>query len=410
MVCSSPDGAQLYVASLEDDAVAVFDRDAGTGLLSFVEVHVDGGANDGLAGAAAVAVAPDGTSVYVAGQDDHGLAVFDRAPDGTLIFRQAVINGAGGVSGLAFATDVAVSHDGNYVYATGFAEDALAVFDRAADGSLTFLEVELDDEAGVDGLNGATALAVADDDGQVYATGTLDDAVAVFRRDLVAPVGSDVLVSTSHVTGVFSSAAVIDVEWSGARDDETGSGVAGYFLLLDAAPDTIPAAGAPSVFMPHGLDAHTAASAAQVDGDRWVHLLTCDHAGNCAAAVHAGPFSVDATPPAPPSGLTSPSHGLAGAPSNAASVEVAWTAATDGLGGLGGYGYAFDVNPAWSCDFTQPLPAAAVADGEDASVCSGAGRSLRQHRNGGRDQSGQLPARRGRRRRHLRHHRLLRER
>ncbi len=70
----APGGEQLYVASLEDDSVAVFDRDPVSGALTFVEAHFDGaGGVDGLAEAAAVAVSPDGASVYVAGQNDGGL-------------------------------------------------------------------------------------------------------------------------------------------------------------------------------------------------------------------------------------------------------------------------------------------------------------------------------------------------
>ncbi len=362
----APDGAQLYVASLEDDSVAVFDRDPVTGALSFVEAHFDGaGGADGLAGAAGVAVSPDGTSVYVIGQVDGGLAVFDRAAGGTLTFREALISGAGGVSGLAIATDVAVSGDGLYVYATGFADDALAVFERAGDGSLTPLEVELDGESGIDGLAGAVALAVSGDDRRVYAAGTLDDAVAVFRRDLTPPSAPSAFDSTSHLIGAFSQQAAIDLVWSGAGD-AAGSGVAGYWLLLDGAPDTVPAAGAPSVFVPHGFDPHAATSDPQPDGERWAHLLTCDHAGNCAPPVHAGPFWVDATPPAAPAGLTSPSHGAA--PSADDTIDALWDPAADAGSGVAGYALDFNLDQGFVC---PGAPSQTATSATSAPLASG---------------------------------------
>src|SRR5205823_38997 len=84
----SPDGAHLYAAGKLDDALAVFARDSASGALSFVEVDrqaVDG--VDGLDGVDAVAVSPDGTHVYTAAANANALAVFDRdAATGSLIF------------------------------------------------------------------------------------------------------------------------------------------------------------------------------------------------------------------------------------------------------------------------------------------------------------------------------------
>ena len=48
-VTASPDGKHLYSVDFEDDAVAVFSRNATTGILTFVEVQRDGvGGVDGL--------------------------------------------------------------------------------------------------------------------------------------------------------------------------------------------------------------------------------------------------------------------------------------------------------------------------------------------------------------------------
>lgn len=183
-VTISPDGKHVYSAATNDDAIAVFSRDSGTGQLTFVETLMDGvGGVDGLALANSVTVSPDGKHVYVAAStDDHAIAVFSRdASTGALTLVEVQRDGVGGVDGLFQAGWVTVSPDGRYVYGAGFGEDAIAVFSRDRDtGRLTFIEVQRDGVGGVDGLDGASAVAVSPDGRHVYVTGVLDDAVAVF--------------------------------------------------------------------------------------------------------------------------------------------------------------------------------------------------------------------------------------
>ena len=70
------------------------------------------------------------------------------------------------------------------MYVTGNAEDTVAVFSRnSSTGTLTFVEVEKDGFAGVDGLDAVFRTTVSPDGNHVYATGWSDDAVAVFSRN-----------------------------------------------------------------------------------------------------------------------------------------------------------------------------------------------------------------------------------
>ena len=190
-VAVSPDGRNVYVASLLSSAVAVFDR-AADGTLTQKSGSAgcisDSGAAPcadgvGLGGARAVTISPDGASVYVAAEESGAIAVFDRAADGALT-QKAGLDGCVSESGsgpcadgraLTGAHGLATSRDGTSVYAVS--QDGVAVFDRQADGTLA----QKIDEAGcvsetVGGgicalgraLTGPTAVAVSPDGSGVY--------------------------------------------------------------------------------------------------------------------------------------------------------------------------------------------------------------------------------------------------
>ena len=188
-VAASADGGHVYAAGAGESAVAVFARDPRNGLLEFVGQVRDGvGGVDGLAAAAAVALSGDGSSVYVAGELDDAVAAFLRDPDsGELDFVELERDGVGGVNGLGGARDLAVSPDGAHLYVAGAADSAVAVFARSSgDGSLSFLQVRLEGAGGVSGIAGASALALSPDGSHLYVAGESGDSVAVFARDLPA--------------------------------------------------------------------------------------------------------------------------------------------------------------------------------------------------------------------------------
>ena len=126
-VAVSPDGASVYVAGNFDEAIAVFSRDAVTGQLTWIEVERDNvnGVN-GLDSADRVVVSHDGSQVYATGCFEDSVVVFDRnASTGELEFvERKVIQ-----SSLGFgAFGLAVSPDDDNVYVTGQIDDAIAVF------------------------------------------------------------------------------------------------------------------------------------------------------------------------------------------------------------------------------------------------------------------------------------------
>jgi 6-phosphogluconolactonase (cycloisomerase 2 family) len=102
-IALSPDGTSLYVGNSRDDSVFQFARDAATGLPAFVARvgRTDPGVQ-GLDGVTDVQVSPDGKSVYVTSKNDETLAVFARnTSTGALAFVEAQANGVGPLVGAA---------------------------------------------------------------------------------------------------------------------------------------------------------------------------------------------------------------------------------------------------------------------------------------------------------------------
>src|SRR5262249_52350256 len=122
----SPDGLFVYVAGRLDNAIAVFSRDPVSGQVTFVQVVRDGSAGvTGLMGVKDVIITPEGTHAYAAGHDDNAVVSFTRDPaTGRLTFLQKLTEGVGGVVGLAEVRALAVSPDGTTIYAASKLDDA----------------------------------------------------------------------------------------------------------------------------------------------------------------------------------------------------------------------------------------------------------------------------------------------
>ena len=185
-VVVSPDGKFVYTGAYWDEAVVVFSRDPMTGKLSSVEIQKNEvGGVDGLNGIRSLAISPDGKHVYVTTYRDRAVVVFSRdETTGKLLFVQLVKKGIEGVDGLDGAASAVVSQDGMHLYATGSIESAVAVFNRdRATGKLALVEAQRNGVAGVEGLGGANSVTISADGKHVYVAGFSDSAVAAFGRD-----------------------------------------------------------------------------------------------------------------------------------------------------------------------------------------------------------------------------------
>ena len=149
-VAVSPNGASVYTVSIDTGTVSHLFADPTGGQLSWDGcVSDDGsggtcadvpGTGTPLAGARSVAVSPDGKSLYVASSNSSAVSSFSIAPGGQLTFQGCLSDDA--IPGcvdppgepLKGAFAVAVSPDGGSVYVAGFENGTVAHFFRTQTG------------------------------------------------------------------------------------------------------------------------------------------------------------------------------------------------------------------------------------------------------------------------------------
>jgi len=191
-VTVSPDGANVYVAGQNADAVVSYSRASSGQLTPLGCVKDDASAatcatsSDGLNSARFIAVY--GNHVYVTGGDDDAVAVFTRGSGGALVPASCVEGTGGssatctdlasGVNVLDGAEGIAVSPNGAQVYVAAQNASRLVVLNRnPTTGALTFAS------STTTGLSNPRELAMAPDGKGVYVASANDGVVAAFLRD-----------------------------------------------------------------------------------------------------------------------------------------------------------------------------------------------------------------------------------
>lgn len=209
-VAIDPKGKNVYVASSQSNAIAVFRRSGRTGKLTQASgtggCIAAGGAHGcaralGLVGPNSVAVSADGRNVYATSLKSDAVAVFARNPttgaltqprDGRGCLSGATTAGCTTGRALDGPAVVTVSPDGKNVYVGSFVANAIAVLARnRSTGALT-------QPAGAGGciggapadgcatglaLSGPEGLAISEDGTTVYVAAAVSNAVGVLARN-----------------------------------------------------------------------------------------------------------------------------------------------------------------------------------------------------------------------------------
>jgi 6-phosphogluconolactonase (cycloisomerase 2 family) len=172
----SPDSQFLYVSGFDPNGVFVLQRETGELTLSNPIQHqrsdVDGAHDVGAP--RSMAMSPDGQYLYTTDRTADSLVVFERdAVTGLLTFLQALKRSDDTVDALQDPTDVQVSNSGRFVYVSGnAAEGSLAAFERdIASGFLSPVDAIFQSDAGFEALAGASRIAIDSSGTHLYVTG-----------------------------------------------------------------------------------------------------------------------------------------------------------------------------------------------------------------------------------------------
>lgn len=272
-VAISPDGRNVYVASSESDAIAIFRRNPTTGELTQSKGAAGCIANGGGGGCASavgldgpnsVAVSPNGRSVYATSRASSSVTVFLRNPKtGALVQLPGAagcisglpLPGCAAGRGLAGPDVVVVSPDGRNVYVGSFFGNAVAVFDReAATGSLAqpadasgCIAAATSGCATGLALDSPEGMAISPDGSAVYVASAVSNAVVVLARNSA---------SGALAQATDGSGCIVEAPLSGCKTGElieganavaTGSGSVYVTSLLSNSVTTFRPTGAPSL-------------------------------------------------------------------------------------------------------------------------------------------------------------------
>ncbi len=251
-IAISPDGRFAYVGAAGADAITVFSRDAATGRLT----PLAGAAGclranrtgctpvSGVDSPSAIAISPDGTSLYVTStagtltsfQRDVTAGTLTQLPPGSGCVSDGVHGDCTAIGGLARASAVVVSPDGATVIAAGTDDDAVLTFRRdPATGALTRIAC-VTGNAATPGcvlstlLHGPRALAIRPDSRVVWVASSRADSILTLQLD---PATSG-LTPTPGTAGCLRRLAALECRAARALDDPRGLAVSPDGLRLFA--------------------------------------------------------------------------------------------------------------------------------------------------------------------------------
>jgi 6-phosphogluconolactonase (cycloisomerase 2 family) len=183
-LATSPDGRHVYVASGGDNAIGVYKRDSATGRLDFVQT-LDSANTNGVRGISSLCVSPDGLNVYSASLYDREVIVFQRdLRSGVLRPIQTVRNGLNGIDGMLGPAFILATRDNGNIYIASYVGDALFAFKRdTTNGRLTLVEVQRAGVSRAMGVGAPIAITESDDGKQIYLVSSRDFCLSVFSRD-----------------------------------------------------------------------------------------------------------------------------------------------------------------------------------------------------------------------------------
>lgn len=164
-VAVSPDGRHVYVAAFNSSSIAIFERNLTTGFLTPLPPLTA----FALIGVTDLTISPDGQQVYATRTSLSGsqpaFLVMERNNDSGALTIVASFRNGTELSNFTAPYGLVVSPDGRYIYVAATDSNAIFIFSRSANGSVSYVATV----TSASNLNGVQQLAVSDDGAYLYA-------------------------------------------------------------------------------------------------------------------------------------------------------------------------------------------------------------------------------------------------
>ena len=180
----SDDGRYLYLSSPLRNGILIFERNVDNGNLTFLDAHYDSEDQiDALGGVREIAISKDGDFFYALAPDENAITLFERYPGTGLIYQKEVLTSEHTNSNLDYPIQLDQSPDGNQIYVTSFHSNSLSIFDLDKNyGNLYYRKSFRNEEDPNVLLKKPSAVTVAHDGSYVLVGAGGNEALSVFKR------------------------------------------------------------------------------------------------------------------------------------------------------------------------------------------------------------------------------------
>jgi 6-phosphogluconolactonase (cycloisomerase 2 family) len=188
------DDTQLFIASSDDDSLAIFDVTSDFEL-SLSQIFKNDENITGLRGATKVAISQDGIFAYVVSFYDSALVIFKKADDGKFYYQHTYSDKikwwenkgksiASSLQTLALlgAYDIEINHIDNQLYIASSVSNALSIFNINKDGFPIFSHAFRDTDNINYGLEGNVDVLLSPSGSTIFSAGYNENAITVFSK------------------------------------------------------------------------------------------------------------------------------------------------------------------------------------------------------------------------------------
>jgi len=180
-IAITTDNSQLFIASVASNALSIFDINKNGNVVFNHAIRDSDNTEYGLGGAVNVIITPNNSQVIVAGFNENSITIFNRVDNGVLGHSQTLINGKDGVKNMIAPQGLAMSPDGNYLYAACGGGNAIVVFARNEQGRYAHIQ-SISNSDDVSGLGGAGYVTTSPDGSRVFVASESDNAVVTLAK------------------------------------------------------------------------------------------------------------------------------------------------------------------------------------------------------------------------------------